>query len=76
MELEVCPPGYMIGGGGNRSLSPNVYLFILSGGQFVVGVVQKKITMGNSVKTDKEIQLDLGLVGSLSKVGLLGPQIT
>ena len=31
--------------------------------------------MGNSVKTDKEIQLDLGLVGSLSKVGLLGPQI-
>jgi len=29
--------------------------------------------MGNSVKTDKEIQLDLGLVGSLSKVGLLGP---
>jgi len=36
--------------------------------------------MGNSVKTDKEIQLDLGLVGSLSKVGmlgpLLGPQIT
>ena len=30
--------------------------------------------MGNSVKTDKEIQLDLGLVGLLSKVGLLGPQ--
>jgi len=29
--------------------------------------------MGNSVKNDKEIQLDLGLVGSLSKVGLLGP---
>jgi len=29
--------------------------------------------MGNSVKTDKEIQLDLGLVDSLSKVGLLGP---
>ena len=29
--------------------------------------------MGNSVKTDKEIQLDLGVVGSLSKVGLLGP---
>jgi len=29
--------------------------------------------MGNSVKTDKAIQLDLGLVGSLSKVGLLGP---
>jgi len=29
--------------------------------------------MGNSVKTDKEIQLDLGLVGSLSKVGVLGP---
>jgi len=46
---------------------------ILSGGQFVVRVVQKKITMGNSVKTDKEIQLDLGLVGSLSKVGVLGP---
>ena len=34
MELEVCPPGYMIGGGGNRSLSPNAYLFILSSGQF------------------------------------------
>jgi len=48
-------------------------LLILSGGQFVVRVVQKKITIGNSVKTDKEIQLDLGLVGSLSKVGLLGP---
>jgi len=29
--------------------------------------------MGNLVKTDKEIQLDLGLVSSLSKVGLLGP---
>jgi len=29
--------------------------------------------MGNSVKTDKKIQLDLGLVSSLSKVGLLGP---
>jgi len=29
--------------------------------------------MGNSVKTDKEIQLDLGLVGLLSIVGLLGP---
>jgi len=49
---------------------------MLSGGQFVVRVVQKQITMGNSVKTDKEIQLDLGLVGLLSKVGLLGPQIT
>jgi len=33
----------------------------------------KRITMGNSIKTDKEIQLDLGLVSSLSKVGLLGP---
>jgi len=27
--------------------------------------------MGNSVKTDKEIQLNLGLVVLLSKVGLL-----
>ena len=34
---------------------------------------KKKFTIGNSVKNDKEIQLNLGLVGLLLKVGLLGP---
>jgi len=44
--------------------------FILSRGQFVVRVAQKNITMGNSVKTDKEIQLDLGLLRLAPDTGL------